>query len=60
MSSDVEFDRLHALDRGRQPLIPGSQIYFIEGSAAPARYPTEPSQVRDSAATTGADLDLLF
>ena len=30
MSSDVEFDRLHALDRGRQPLIPGSRIYFIK------------------------------
>jgi hypothetical protein len=25
----VEFDRLHALDQGKQPLIPGSRIYFI-------------------------------
>jgi hypothetical protein len=56
----VEFDRLHALDRGRQPLIPGSRIYFKKNIATSAPRPTDPSQARDGAATACADFDLLL
>jgi hypothetical protein len=37
-----------------------ANLFYKKIPPRPARCPTEPSQARDSAATTGADLDLLI